>query len=238
MKQFKIRENGFKEIRKQILLRSIPLTLIAMIAGLAIFEFNPNNSGSDINVYPFLIPILLGSMAFGLNKGFKRQKAIYDSYILEFDNEGVIRKQINTPSIRLEFNEITKIKKSNQGGLVISGKSQSDSIIIPAQIDDMTLIESILKENCTIEIGNSKPLVQRLIVPSVIILLGLMAVIYISTNKILVSVSGTITIAIMILSFVQIQGNKNMDKKTRRSSYWIIIVILSIIGIMITKLMN
>lgn len=239
MKQFKIRENGFKEIRKQILMRAIPITLIAMAVGLVIFEFNPtNNYASDVNVYPFLIPILIGVLAFGLNKGIKRQKAIYDTYTLEFDDEGVTRNQINTPSIRLAFNEITSIKKSNQGGLVISGKSQVNSIIIPAQIDDMTTIESILKENCTIQIGISKPLIQRLIIPFLIVVLGLMAVTYISTNKILVSISGTIITAIMIWSLIKIQVNKNIDKKTRRSSYWIILVILSILGIMITKLMN
>jgi hypothetical protein len=239
MKQFKIKENGFKEIRKQALIRTIPMILIAMIVGLVIFELNPNNKdSSDINVYPIVIPIILGALSFGLIKGLKRQKAIYDTYTLEIDDTGVTREQVNTPLIRLLFSDITKITKSNQGGLVITGKNLSHSIIIPAQIDDMTMIEAIIQENCNIRIGISIPLIQRLIIPLMIAVLGLMAITYISTNKILVSFSGTTLTAIMIWSFIKTQSNKNIDKKNKRSSYWIILVILSIIGVMISKLMN
>jgi hypothetical protein len=236
MKQFKIRENGFKEIRKQTIMRAIPMTLIAMLVGLAIFEFNPNsNSTSDINVYPFIIPIIIGALAFGLIKGIKRQKAIYDKYMLTIDDSGITREQGNTPTIRLLFSDITKIAKNNQGGFVITGKSLANSIIVPAQIENLNQFENILNENCSISIGLLKPMMQRLIIPMVIAVLGLMAITYISTNKILVSFSGTILTAIMIWSFIKIQTNKNIDKKTRRSSYWVILVICSIIGVMIFK---
>lgn len=238
MKQFKIKENGFKEIRKQTLIRTIPIIIIAMIAGLAIFEFNPSNTNSsDVNVYPIMIPIILGALFFGLNKGLKRQKAIYNTYTLEFDDDGITREQVNTPSVRLLFSDITKITRSNQGGLVITGKSLSNSIIIPAQIDDMAMVEALLKENCTIQTGISKPLIQRLTIPLVIAVLGLMAITYISTNKLLVSVSGTILTVVLVWSFIKTQTNKNIDKKTRRNSYWVILVILSVIGAMISKLM-
>jgi hypothetical protein len=131
MKQFKIRENGFKEIRKQTIMRTIPITLMAMLVGLAIFEFNPNNnSTSDINVYPFIIPIIIGALAFGLIKGIKRQKAIYDKYMLTIDDSGITREQGNTPAIRLLFSDITKIAKNNQGGFVITGRSLANSIIV------------------------------------------------------------------------------------------------------------
>lgn len=239
MTQFRIKENGFKEIRKQTLIRTIPLLLIAMIVGLLIFEFNPNNKdSSDINVYPIVIPIILGAVFFGVIKGLKRQKSIYDTYTLQFDENGVTREQINTPSISLLFSEITKITKSNQGGLVITGKNLSNLIIIPAQIDNMNIIEALLKENCAIQIAISKPLIQRLNIPIAIAVLGLMVITYVSTNKILVSVSGILLTSIMIWSFIKIQTNKNIDKKTRRSSYWVILVILSIIGVMISKILN
>lgn len=239
MKQFKIRENGFKEIRKQTILRTIPMTLIAMLVGLAIFEFNPNNNNaSDINVYPFIIPIIIGVLTYGLIKGIKRQKAIYDKYMLTIDDIGITREQGNTPAIRLLFSDITKIAKNTKGGFVITGKSIGNQIIVPAQIENLIHFETILNENCSITIGLSKPLIQRLIIPIVISVLGLMAITYISTNKILVSFSGTILTAIMIWSFFKTQTNKNIDKKTRRSSYWIILVICSIIGVVIFKLIN
>ena len=239
MKQFKIRENGFKEIRKQIIIRTIPMTLIAVIVGLAIFEFNPNsNSSSDINVYPLIIPILVGALAFGLFKGIKRQKAIYEKYLLIIDDSGITREQGNTPTIRLLFSDITKINKNNQGGFVITGKNVTNSIIVPAQIENLNQFENLLNENCSIPIGLSKPMLERLIIPIVLFVLGLMAITYISTNKILVSFSGIILTAIMIWSFIKIQTNKNIDKKTRKNSYWIIIVIFSIVVIMFYKILG
>jgi hypothetical protein len=200
---------------------------------------NPGNRNtSDVNIYPFIIPVIIGSLFIGISIGLKRQKTIYETYTLKFDEAGVTREQINTPSIRLLFNEITNIRKTKYGGLVISSKNQSNSIIILAQIDDMEMIESVLKENCNIPIGISKTLNQLLLIPLVIFVLGLMAVTYISTNKILVSISGVILISIMIWSFVKNQTNKNIDKRTRRSSYVLIMVVLIIIGIIISKLMN
>jgi hypothetical protein len=239
MKQFKIRENGFKEIRKQTLVRTIPLLTIAAIGGLLISEFNPAYDNiSDINVLPYVIAILIGTLVIGLSIGIKRQKAIYDKYELILDENSITREQGNTSTIRILFTDIKKITKDSNGGLIINGLKLSNTILVPAQIDDMASLENILQAKCSTQISMSKPLMQRLIIPLVLVLLGLMVTTYISTNKILVSVFGSIVIAVMIMSFIKIQTIKNIDSKTRRSSYWILFVIISIVGVIINKLMN
>jgi hypothetical protein len=239
MKQFKIKENGFKEIRKQTLLRTIPITLIAMSVGLVILEYNSvRNITSAVNVYPIVIPILIGTIAFGLYRGLKRQKDIYDTYVLKIDENGITREQINTPVINLSFKDIKRITKSKNGVIVIRGNSIYNSIIVPAQVEDIIGLESILNENCPVPIGFSKPLIQRLLIPIVLVVLGLWIVTYVSSNKLLVACSGTILTITLIWSVISIQVNKNIDNKTRRSSYWIILVVLSIIGVMIFKLLK
>ncbi len=239
MNEFKIKENGFKEIRKQILIHTIPLVLIAAAVGIVISEYGSNNNaGSEINVLPYVIPIIIGALALGLNKGIKRQKVIYESYNIKIDDTCIIREQANTSSVRILFTDIKKITKTNQGGLVITGNNSSDILLVPSQIDDMASLENILQANCTTQIIISKPLFQRLTIPLSLAILGLMTTTYISTNKLLVSVCGTTMIIFMILSLINIQTNKNIDKRTKRSSYLVIIVILSIIGIMVNKLMT
>ena len=235
MRQFRIKENGFKEIKKQTLTRTVPISLVAVIVGLVAFEYSYNGT-SNLNVYPYVIPIIIGALAFGLNKGLKRQKEIYDTYTLNIDDASITREQANTPSIRLLFSDIKKITKSNQGGLVIKGDGLANSILIPSQINDLVNLETTLKEKCTCGIINSKPLIQRLMIPLVIAVLGLMATLYISSNKVLVGFSGIVLTGIMIWSFIKMQTNKSIDRKTRKSSYWVIVVILSIIGIMIYKI--
>jgi hypothetical protein len=239
MRQFRIKENGFKEIKKQTLIRTIPIVLLAVIVGLIAFEYSYDDRGSsDINVYPFVIPIILGALAFGLNKGLMRQKDIYNTYTLKIDEESITREQGNTPSIRLLFTDITRITKSSQGGLIIKGNSNTNSILVPLQIEDLVGLELLLKDNCSCEIIVSKPLIQRLMIPLVIVVLGSMATLYISSNKILVGFSGSIVSIIMIWSFIKVQTDKSVDSKTRKSSYSFLGVILFIIGIMLYKLLG
>lgn len=239
MKEFKIKENGFNEIRKQILVRMIPLVLISATFGLVIIEYNSANSGHpEVNVLPIVIPIILGAFAYGIFKAVKRQQRIYETYVVKIDDGCVIREQANTPTIKILYTDIKKITKPNQGGIVIVGNNSSNVIFVPAQIDDMSGFENTLLANSTVQISLSKPLIQQLMIPMVLAIVGLMAVTYISTNKILVTISGTILTAIMIVSFIKIQTNKNIDRKTRRSSYWVIVVILSIIGMVISKFLN
>lgn len=238
-KQFKIKENGFKEVRQKILIRTIPLVFISGMVGLLILKYSPSyNANTEINVFPFVIPVILCAFAFGIIKAIYRQKTMYESYKLEIDDSGITREQVNTPVIRILFTEINSITKNSQGGLVITGNSLANSILVPTQTQDLEVLENILLANCSVTISSSKSMIQRLMIPLIIAVLGLMAITYISTNKILVSVSGILLIAFMIFSFIQIQMNKNIDSRTRKSSYWVIIVIISIIGIIASKFMN
>ncbi|MEI6062201.1 MAG: hypothetical protein WCR72_15980 [Bacteroidota bacterium] len=239
MKQFKNKKNGFKEIRNQTLIRTIPLLLLAAVGGILISEFNqPNTSASDINILPIMIPIILGALAVGMGIGIKRQKAIYETYELIIDEISVTRSQSNTPTIKILFREIKKITKNNKGGIIITGNNLLDKIIVPSQIEDIEGFENILQANSPVQISRSKPIIQRLLLPLVVVQIGLMATVYISTNKLFVAMSGTVLFVFLLGSLIMIQKNKNIDKRTRRSSYWIIVVLLSIIGIMINKLMN
>ena len=121
--KFKIKENGFDEIRKKMILRTIPIAFIAACGGLAISHFNTNGQSSDVNVLPFVIPIIIGAMVFGLLKGIKRQKNIFNSYELTIDNEKIIRRQDLTPDIEIPLNEIKEIIKNKNGALAIKAVS-------------------------------------------------------------------------------------------------------------------
>lgn len=78
--KFKIKENGFDEIKKKTLYRTLPIVAIAAIGGLSISLFNSNGETVDMNVLLFLIPMILGTLAIGLFKGLNRQKQIFNSF--------------------------------------------------------------------------------------------------------------------------------------------------------------
>ena len=56
MQQFKLRPDGFKEIKKQMLIRTTPIILIALIVGIVIGTVNSKDKVTEINVLPFVIP--------------------------------------------------------------------------------------------------------------------------------------------------------------------------------------
>src|SRR6185503_14947178 len=98
MEQFKIRAGGFNEIRKLMLVKTIPLSVIAVAVGLGISQNNQNDS---VNVLPYVIPFALLSLGIGLYRGVNRQKKLFESYTLSISDDSIIREQTNTPTIKI-----------------------------------------------------------------------------------------------------------------------------------------
>ena len=236
MYQFKIKENGFKEIRNQMLIKTIPIMLLAVTVGIGMSEFNSNNQDDGISVLTFTVPIVLLSIFFGLFIGVKRQKVIFDSYTLTLAENQIIREQANAPTVKVNFSDIREITKNSNGSLTIRGIANTDIIGIPPQTENLSELERQLSKIKSITEKNAEPILQKLMFPFVVLTLGLMATLYISTNKILVSISGLTLLGIMIWSFVETQRSKNIDTKTKKSMYWLIFVLIFIIGQMYMKL--
>ena len=236
MEQFKIRKDGFKEIRKVMLIKAIPFSLLAAFGGLAISHFNTNGQQSDVNVFPFVIPIVLGALAFGLYRGVNRQKEIFDSYILTLDGNGVTREQHNTPTIIISKEELSEIIKNSNGSFTIKGNSYVNVIGVPSQIDDYEKLEKLLAEIGPISTKSNEPFLQKFRGLLSILTIGLMAAVYISKDKLIVGTSGTILLVVLGYSFFEVQRSKNIDSKTKKGMWWVILVTASIIVVMYYKL--
>lgn len=109
MQVFKIRQDGFKEIRKKMLLRSIPMLLIAGAVGIVISTMNSKQTEDDVNVLPIVIPLAVSALGFGLYSGINRLKASYESYTITIADNLITREQLNTPTISIYFNDIKEI---------------------------------------------------------------------------------------------------------------------------------
>jgi hypothetical protein len=117
MKQFKLRKDGFKEVRKSMLLNSIPFSLMVVVGGLLVAHFNSIGQKTDKSTFPIVIPLFIGALIFGLYSGIRRQKEVFDSYILTVDHLGVTREQKNFPTIAISNEEIAEIKKTQMAVL-------------------------------------------------------------------------------------------------------------------------
>jgi len=238
MQQFKVRQDGFKEIKKQLLLRAVPIILVAATAGIVISTINSKNNETGINVLPFIIPLIAVSIGFGLYRGVNRQKDLFNSFTLKVSNNLITREQMNTPTISIYVEDIKEIRKNKNGSFTVKSKNPSDIINIPTQIENYSELEESLARITPITTKSTEPILQKYRSLLSLLTIGLMLCVYTVTNKILVAVSGTLLIGLMIWSFFEVRRSKNIDAKTKRVSWWVLLVLLSVIGVMIMKLIG
>jgi len=236
MQIFKIREDGFKEIRKKMLQRSIPLLLIAGAVGITISTINSKQEKNDVNVLPIIIPVMAVALGFGIYRGVNRQKGLFESYTLTITNNLITREQQNTPTISIYFNDVKEIAKHKNSSFTIKGKETVDLIGIPAQIENISQLETALQQIQPIVVKDKVSFMEKYQSLTGLVTLGLMLCVYTVSNKIIVALTGTALVALMVWSFIKIRSSKNVDSKTKRSVWWVVLVLASVIAVMIFKL--
>jgi hypothetical protein len=236
--EFQIKENGFAEIKKAILIKTIPILMLAGGTAIAISYFNSSRQSSDVNVLPFMIPILLVVIVNGIFKGLRRQKELFESYKLIVNEDEIVREQKNTPTISIPHNEIKSITKNSKGILTIVGNSKTEIIGVPTQIDNSERLEQLLSQIHLITNSDKQSFSQKYNIFVTLLTIGLMASVYLSTNKLIVGITGTLLLLILSYSFYEIRTNKNVDKKTKKITWWLILVLISIIVTMYFKLIG
>lgn len=236
--QFRVRPDGFAEIRKRILIRAIPVLLIAITLGLVISQVNNQDKETDINILPFFIPAVVLIAGLSLRSGLNKQKKLLESYLLTIDDNVITRQQLSTPEITIYFHEVKEILKNQRGGIAIKGFDATDIIYIPAQIERYAELETLLNQVKPVTAPGAATSALAKILSPIISLSGLvlLGIVYLVENKIAVGIAGTGCIILMSWSLIQIQRSKNVDTKTKKRRWILLIVIFAVLAIMFLKL--
>jgi hypothetical protein len=229
--QFRNIPGRFHEVRRKLLLTTLPITLISMIGGVALFVLN-RGTDTPLLTYLFMIPVLLGTVFIGKRNAIRKQEDIYDSYRLVISDQYIRREQNNTPDLTIARNEISKIVKLPDGAFVVKGQGMMNQVTIPAQIEQHEVVEELLTEIGTVTPVNPLPLS----IPAAILGVGLFAAVVASANKTVVGICGSLLVVIAGYSLVLLWMNKNVDRKTRNRSLVVLIMLASVIATMWYKL--
>lgn len=250
MLTFRIKPNGYKEIRKKILLFSIPGFILGLvITGISIYtntinrsndvtpEHVPDHSLELIDLIAYLpIVIFIAILGFGLKRMLKKTKKVLDSYELTISENLIAREQLNTPTISIYLTEVQEIIKRKKGGFYIKGEKARDLIIVPKQIENPEQLELALEK--------IRPLVSKgkgadqlkwqalLSLASI----GLLITVNVSFNEIVVAVAGTLFLGITVYNFIQAQKSKNIDYRTKRTRWISLVLSFFVIYVMYIKL--
>lgn len=216
-----------------MLIRSVVIMLIILIF-IVVISWNDK---SDVNVTPYVVASVCLIMGYSIFRTLSKQKTMFESYKLTIDKDTLIRERFSTPTISIPCNDVIEILKNKNGAFVVKAKHSSKNIYIPAQIDKRAELENTLKQIKEITVKTSNPaFAQYLNYAAMFMVLVGMACIYTVDNKIVVGVSGLIVSSMMIWGLYVIRTNKNIDAKTKRSSWLFLIVLISIIAIVYRKL--
>jgi hypothetical protein len=229
MRTFKYNAERFSELRKRIIIRALLVLVPAVAVGLYI-----GLSGAEPAVLSIAIPVsLFGAIVasgFGLRRGIKRQKALYETYRLTIDQNAVTREQQNTQTIRLPKSDITLITKNRNGSFTIKGKNPRDVIGIAPQIEAYEELELLLRQMRPFGGPVHQPLLERYGRFSGLGALLLFAAVFLSTSKTIVTLAGLVLIGLFVWSVIEVQKNKNIDAKTKRSMYLVIFPVFAILA--------
>lgn len=238
MTSFHLSPKGFNAIKKQIIQRIAFMALIIAPVGFAASYFNTSNTAIDVSIWdiaPLFLFIITGVMAFSTFISIRRQRRIWNSYLLSVNYYTIKRTAENTPPISLHRNDITEIMELPNGDIWVKSTKNTDQIYIHHAIEERETLLEFLNDFKPIQQQKASKSHQK----SILVTLGAAAlmftffIIQIPTIKIPL---GIVLSALLLWSFYEVQRNKNIDRKTKMSSYLIFLVLFSVIGQMILVL--
>lgn len=250
MLTFKIRPDGYKEVRKKMLLFIIPAVIVGL--GIGVLSIYTSNTNGNIEINPdyttehsitiidyiAYLPfvVFLAILGFGLSRMLKRAKKAMESYELTISENLIAREQLNTPTISIYLSEVQEIIKRKKGGYYIKGEKANDLILVPKQIENPEQLEIALEKIRPLASkgkGTNQLKFQALLS---LISLGLLITVNVSFNKIVVLIAGILFLAITVYNFIQAQKSKNIDYRTKRTRWISLVLSFFVVIIMYWKL--
>jgi hypothetical protein len=236
LQQYVIEETGFKKIKKQTVLRSVISAAFVMVALVCFDIFGPAGNTFDSTTLLFVLPVTSIMIGFSIYRGLKRKKALTDSFVVTVTQDMVKRDQFNTPSVSIPLDEIKEIVRLRSGTLVITGKSKWERICVPAQVDRYDQLEASLNNIRPITAKKSFDIPQKYAVLISLAIIASLGYVYVGTNKIILGILGPIVLGAIVYSFYTFRKNKNIDSKSKRTSWWLLVVGASVAFVLYTKL--
>ena len=237
MNSFTTRSGGFPGIRKKILRRMLPVFLVTIAAGTSISLYKSgNDTYSAMNVIYYYIIGGLILFCWRVYREISKRKKIYETYTLMIDDFSITREQHNTPAITTYIDNVTDIVKNKDGSFIIKGKSASEIIGVPAQMDNYDELERLLNQIKPVTADTKSLRGLKMRAWLTLVGVALMIVVNAVNNKTVVAIAAPVAVVVLGWNFIAVQRNKNVDHTSKKMSWIMLLVIASIIASAYMKL--
>jgi hypothetical protein len=234
MRTFKYDLNRFAELKKTMLKGTIPIMLVALAAGLYVGLHGSQTETESVSRMPIVLPVTilvaLIALALGLAQAVKRRRALYESYRLSIDENGITREQANTPTIRIMKSDITAITRNANKSFTLKGNSIRDVIGVGAQIENYDELEQVLRQIRPFGDGLQKPLLEKYGKLAGVGTVVLFLPVFLSNDRAVVTPCAVLLLGLLGWSFVETLRNRNVDARTKRSMYMVFFPVFGVLA--------
>jgi hypothetical protein len=235
MPQYRNLPNGFIKIRNRLIIKIIPILSISVIAGLLINYQSNKNTHIDFSAWLIIALVLVCVLSYSVFKAVKKQKIIYNSYLLAIETNYLTREQDGLPLITIFVDDINEITKDKEGNLTIKTPDAAKQLTIPSSIESYDVVEKLMQSRCNITQITTKTFLQKFPFLLPLLTVALMVAVYTSNNKIIVLISGTAIVALLIWGLYEIRTSPKIDNATKNKAWWVLVVLASIIAVIYYK---
>lgn len=213
--EFALTERFFPNFRRLYLRWMVPLFLIILLAALFLGPSSPE---------PFLIAVMAcvlgGIFSYTLWRTYHKQVESFRGYRIVLNESSIRRSQPGLLDIVIPRENVTRIVRTPGKGLAVTGRTRQQVLGIPETLEGFAVVENELESWRPFEARKSA-------VPAALTLLALAgvlansAVLFTSTNRILVTACGGAFAALMIYSALSLPDSPHVEERAKKSFRWI-----------------
>ena len=213
--EHKLLDSAIQRFRKSLLLRVIPLTLMAIVVGLY-FGLGPQGDPGLAVVATVVIGAAVG---FGAWRGFNRQLASLRTLEIVVTDEWIARRQQGFTPLQIDFSDIRRIVHVRGKGLTVFGQGMQSFITMPEEIEGFESIRSRLEAAHPLEVRARPSWVARLAPLLLILLLAAFGAVALSDDKLVVLGLGIPLVAILGASILMTLRSPHIDERSRKAMW-------------------
>jgi hypothetical protein len=236
MQQYSINKGEVVRMGRKVQVKILFFMILIVAAAVVISTTNSKDAASASTGMYIFVPIIIAVLAYSFFRTKNRNRYILETYRLTITNNLITREIEGFPEISIYFNEVTEIIKRKNGSFTIKGKTKGDLIGVPSEIENYTELEKRLNEIKTITQNVRGSFLERFPYVLIVSVIASMACVYTLKNKIIVTIIGVIFSAFVLWAFIEVRKNKNVPDNVKRSMWWLLIVLFSVIGAVVTSL--
>jgi hypothetical protein len=229
--QFKIGPEGLKAVQKTLFIKALPQMAVAIVGGILIGYFNTSNAKGNGSSYLVILPLILIGATVFVWYTINQQIRLLGTYKLIVTETSIVREQSNLPKATIPIEDITNIIKDEERGIVIRGKAEGELILANKYLDDYDQLESLLSAIKPVVVLESKSLFLKYYGFLSLLVVGLMACLYLSQNKIVTIITGLILVTGLTYAFFMVRNNPSIDPKIKKGTWtWLLLILIILLG--------